>query len=210
MSDGDGIAGDVGGELKKAGKSLISQVTGADPNAQQSASLDTSGQLGGFGKSILGQVTGSASDVAGQPQTQDVSGQLGGFGKSILGQVTGGDTSGEPDVSNQATDDEGFLGGIKAFGASILGQVTGEDLEKMKKKDDDFSKASQAQVRAKIQSIYAQHAQKRKQETHYVEEQKKQTEEQKKDFVKEKKKEQMDVSVAQTRANAENKNMGAE
>jgi len=209
MSDGDDISGSIGEGFKKTGKSLISQITGSDPNSQQSTTLDPADQIGGFGKSFLGQITGSAPS-SGQPQTQDAAGQLGGFGKSILGQVTGGDTSGEPDGPKPVVDDEGFLGGLKAFGASILGQVTGEDLERMKKKDDDFSQASQAQVRAKIQRIYQEHAQKRKQEGQYVQQQQKQTEEQKKDFVKEKKKQQMDVTVAQTRANAEIKNMGAE
>lgn len=209
MSDGDGVGGDLSDELKKTGQSLVSQVTGSDPNSQGGATLDPSDQIGGFGKSILGQVTGS-SPGGGQSQVQDVSDQIGGFGKSILGQVTGGDTAGEVVSTARTPQGDGFWGEMKAFGASILGQVSGKDLAEMKKKDDEFSEVSQAEVKAKIARIYQEHAQKRKQEGQHVEQQQKQTEDQRTEIKKEQKKEQMDVSVAQTRANAEIKNMGAE
>lgn len=204
---GDGILGAIGEEFKKLGKSATSQVTGSDDS--KTASADPSTQLGGLGKSLIGQITGNPRG-AGQSQTQDIQGQLGGFGSSILGQVTGADDSGEAGAHNPSGKPRGIFDEIKAFGLSALGQVSGKELAEMKQKDDAFSEASEAEVKARIKAIYDQHAARRAQEAKHIDQQKKQVQEQKQEFVKEKKEQQMDVAIAQTKANAEIKNMGAE
>lgn len=205
-SDSGGIGGDFSVEIKKTGQAITSQVTGA--TAQKSDSVGASKQVGGFGKSVLSQITGGGSASTGQSQSQDAMEQLGGFGSSILGQVTG--SAPAADAPGGKSEPRGFWDELKAFGASALGQVSGQDLQEMKRKDQEFSRASEAEVKARIKRIYAEHAQKGKQEGQYVQEQKKQVEEQKKEYKKQEKKQTMDVQMAQTRANAEVKNLGAE
>lgn len=211
MAGGDGFFGNFGEELKKFGKSAASQVTGDDKSKSQPAA-DTSavGQLGKLGSSIVGQVTGdSVGPAVGSGDSLDAAGQLGGFGKSIVGQVTGSDTSVTENVPVR-TAGGNFWDQIKAFGFSALRQVSGKDLEQMREKDRAQSMAGEAEVKARIQRIYQEHVQRRGQEEHYEEQQEKQIKEQQKELKKQEKKEQMDVTVAQTKASAEKKNMGAE
>ncbi|MDO8486878.1 MAG: hypothetical protein Q7S45_01090 [Candidatus Curtissbacteria bacterium] len=108
---------------------------------------------------------------------------------------------------------------IKEIGKSVVGQVTGsqnkqaptdDDIVSMGKKDKEFSEQGQEEVKARIAAIYAQHSQKRKRKEMAEEQQVKQAEAQKSELTREQKRQSMDVTVAQTKANAEIKNMGAE
>lgn len=206
MSD-DSVLGSVFGELKKFGGSVTSQITGDDSGDSQTSPSNGSviDELGKLGKSITGQVTGTDPADAGPADSADAGSQVAGFGKSIMGQITGGDTTGQAAQETGNAVDE-----LKAFGLSAIGQVSGRDMQEMKKKDEKFSEAGIAEVRAKVSSIYDEYAQKRKAEKESVEKQEEQVEEQQKEYIAEQKKEQMDVAVAQNKANAENKNMGAE
>lgn len=207
MSDDDSVLDGIGEELKKFGKSATSQVTGDDSGKQQSSDTSAASQLGKLGSSIVGQVTGDSTGSAGAGDSLDAAGQLGGFGKSVVGQIAGGDTSEHPHAPSGSV---GLWDQIKAFGLSALGQVSGADLEQMRQKDNAQSIAGETEVKAKIQRIYEEHAQREKQEEHYVKQEEKQVEEQQKELAKEEKKQQLDVQIAQTKANAEIKNLGAE
>ena len=208
MADGDGFIGGIGEELKKFGKSATSQMAGDVAGKQQSAGISAVGQLGKLGSSVVGQVTGgSASPAAGSGDSLDAAGQLGGFGKSLVGQVTGSDSG---DAALVTAGSGGFWDQLKSFGVSALGQVSGKQLEQMKKIDKAQSLAGEAEVKAKIQRLYEEHAQRKKQEERSVVQEEKQKEVQQTELKKQEKRQQMDVQVAQTKANAEIKNMGAE
>ncbi|GEM_PF-5589547 len=108
---------------------------------------------------------------------------------------------------------------IKKIGQSAAGQVTGsqnpqaptdDDIASMGKKDKEFSEQGQEEIKARIQATYSQHAAKRRQEEEMKKRQEVHVEAQKKEFKEEEKKQSMDVTIAQTKANAEIKNMGAE
>ncbi len=108
---------------------------------------------------------------------------------------------------------------IKKIGKLAVGQVAGgqsqqaptdDDIASMGKKDKEFSEQGQEEIKARIAAMYAQHSQKRKRKEMAEEQQVKQVEAQKSELTREQKKQSMDVTVAQTKANAENKNMGAE
>lgn len=176
------------------------------------SSDNTSGGIGeelkSVGQSVISQITGSTGSKGGG-DSADASEQLGGFGKSILGQVTGSGTSGES-VHGKSAVSGGFWDQMKAFGSSVLGQISGKDLQEMKKKDEQFRQAGEAEIRAKIEQMYGEHAQKKKQEEHVVEQQEKHVEKKQNEFEKQEKKRLMDVEIAQTKAKAEIKNLGAE
>lgn len=204
---GDGIFGAFGEGIKSIGKAATSQITGSS-DASAKSTVDASSQLGGLGKSFMGQIAGGSS--SGQSQSLPVDEQLKGLGSSLFGQITGSASGGDEGKTKSQTAHHGFWDEIKAVGLSALGQVSGKDLEEMKQKDKEFSEVSAAQVEAKIKAIYDQYAAKRQQEAAMEKQQQKQMEQQKQEITKERKKETMDVEVAQTKANAEIKNMGAE
>lgn len=148
----------------------------------------------------------------------DVLGEVGSeikkIGKSAVGQVTGSSDdskTGNGDSANSSQSADISVGGEAAsFGKGIVAQVTGRDLDEMKTADDKFSEQGQEEIKARIAAIYSQHAQKRRREEEMKKRQEVQVETQKKEFKEQEKKQSMDVTVAQTKANAEIKNMGAE
>lgn len=189
MADGDdgifsGISDVLGGELKKLGQAATHQVTGADPANQKSAADDTSAldQLKGFGKTLTSQVVGTnASSATTQKSSDDTPvDELKKFGGSFAKQLFGGAGSG--------------------------GQE--EQLAKMKKTDDDFSKQESGVIRAKIANIYKEYAQKRANEKKQEVVVEKQEEQQKQELKEVKKEEMTNRAIQQTRA--EIKNYGAE
>lgn len=189
MSDDNifsGISDAVGGELKKLGQAATHQVTGATSGGNSPSVNDISvvDQIKGFGKSAASQVTGSDSSGSAQPKADDSAvDEFKKFGQSFTKQLFGGSSS-----SSQE-----------------------EQLAKMKKTDDDFSKQESEVIRAKIANIYKEYEQKRSREKKQevmVEKQ----EEQQKEQLQQQQKKQVDIErsaeVAKTRA--ENKNYGAE
>ncbi|MBI2598897.1 hypothetical protein HYW40_01645 [Candidatus Curtissbacteria bacterium] len=116
---------------------------------------------------------------------------------------------------------EGVGSELKKIGQTAAGQVTGgddqkkqsptsDDLTAMKQKDDKFSEQSAEEIKAKISAIYAEHARRRQQEGQVEKQQEQKAEEQNKELARGQKKQSADVVVAQTKANAEIKNYGAE
>lgn len=128
------------------------------------------------------------------------------FGNSQIGEIV-------QEVGTEA------VRGVKKIGKAVTAQITGQqnpqaptsdDIAAMAKTDDDASKREREEIKARMRAIYGQHAQRRKQEESMVKHQEKRVEGQKKEFVKGQKKQSADVVMAQTKANAEIKNMGAE
>ncbi|HSX18847.1 MAG TPA: hypothetical protein VLE91_01795 [Candidatus Saccharimonadales bacterium] len=162
---------------------------------------------------------GGIGDIAG-----DVAGSIWGevkkLGSSATSQVSGSaPTPSADDVKaaqkSQAEADSKVQDSseFKKLGQSILGQITGhqepeQNLEQMKKTDEDFSSREAAAVRAKIKAMYDQYAAKRAQldqREAAVEKREEEVKEEKKEV----KKEQLaNRAIEQTRA--ENKNYGAE
>ena len=191
MADDDGsifsgISDVLGGELKKLGQAATHQVTGATPTGNSSPADDI-----------------SAVD------------QLKGFAKTATDQVTGGSDSSSPAKSSA---DDSAVDEFKKFGQSFTQQLFGgsgsggqeEQLAKMKKTDDDFSKQESGVIRAKIANIYKEYEQKRASEKKQEEVVEKQEEAQKQQLQEQKKKQDIEQSVEVAKTRAENKNYGAE
>jgi hypothetical protein len=118
----------------------------------------------------------------------------------------------------QTSSDDGFslFGELKKFGQSAQGQVSGQaptdgEIAQMVKADDEFSEQEGAAVRAKIASIYAEHAARRKREKQIQEQQQTQLDQAKKEqqgVIQVKRSQEVNPMVE--RAKAEIKNYGAE
>ena len=175
---------------------------------------------------IVGEIVGAAGNVA-----KTVGGEIKNIGKSATSQIGGADQSGQSsniaaaDVAGAslqkplADKDFSLLSELKAVGKTMGSQIAGSsktdaeaDVESMKKKDDEFSKSEAEAIRAKVDQIYKEYAQKK-----VAEEQKKKEEEMRQQEEKRQKREeiqqlkkldQSNPAVAKTRA--EIKNYGAE
>lgn len=135
---------------------------------------------------VVGEALGVVGDIA-----KGVGDELKNLGKSVVGQVT------------SQSDDKGV-------GEDSFSDKLPKDLEDKKAVDDEQSQNEYEEVRAKVDAIYSEYAKKKEQEKTLEKKQEEKAEEQKAELVKEQKKQSMDVSIAQAKASAENKNMGAE
>ncbi len=153
-------------------------------------------------------IGGAIGDILG-----GVGGEIKKIGKSAVSQVTGvGDDNkpGKGDSAKSQPADISAGGELTSFGKGIVAQITGRDIDKMKAADDKFSEQGQEEIKARINAIYSQHAAKRRREEEMKKRQEVHVEAQEKEFQAAEKKQSADVVVAQTKANAEIKNMGAE
>ena len=171
---------------------------------------------------IVSGIADVAGDVAGA-----VVGELKKFGKSATSQVTGSTGPGD-DLTSAAKsavknasqgpsgdDNQSIFGEFKKIGQSATSQLTGgavavseKDLQKMAKKDDDFSKKASSATVAKMNRIYEEYAAKRAREKQQAEMVEKQKEEMKGEQEEEIKKEETNAAIQKTRP--EIKNYGAE
>ena len=179
----------------------------------------------GIGSKIIGALE-DVGEAAGE--------ELKKFGKSATSQITGssgqGDSNTNSKLSNSSlvpptdkkqkpSEPHSFMDEVKKIGEDVVGQVSGHevhfsksDISKMKKDDDEFSKAEAEATRRKIKRIYEEYAakqaqKKRQEETAEVQEE--EQVQQKKEFEQQKKKKIVpNKAIEQTKA--EIKNYGAE
>ncbi|GEM_PF-5728265 len=189
--------------------------------------------IGGIASGIVEAISDGVSTVA-----SSAGDEFKKAGQSTISQVTGNSVgshstsephslksaannlgNGTANSGDDASGDYSVWGEFKKLGKSASGQVSGNDdnagadsLNAMTKKDENFSSVEYANVRAKVQQIYAEYeAKKKKQEIaqkqqgEVVEEQKKEIEE-----IKEERKKDDFVNSAIEKSRAEIKNYGAE
>ena len=145
----------------------------------------------------------------------DILGDVAGEIKKI-GQAAGAQVTGDSGDDNPKNDDSPVVSDVsigaeaESFGKGIISQITGKKLAQMQDADREFSAQGQEEIKARINAMYSQYAQKVKREKMIGEQQEKQVEAQNKEFEHREKEQSADVAVAQTKANAEIKNLGAE
>ena len=134
-------------------------------------------------------ISSLANSVSESGASTSVGEEVGKIVKTIVGQVTGSTIS-DP----------------------VTGKVSDKDLESLKQKDYEFSKKAEAELQAKIQSMYAQYAARSKQEVQRLAEQHKVEEEQedKLEKLNETRVRQNFINPAIEQTRPENKNYGAE
>lgn len=170
-----------------------------------------------IGNLIAGAVTETVKGVAGTAGSE-----LKKAGKSMFGQV-GGSSSASASQASAASDkttphyNYSPKGETKKFGLNILSQVAGTklsygEIEQMRQKDEEFSSVAHGQLRDKINAMYANHQQRRRQEAENRQHQEEQVKQEKKQHELELRKTSNEPwespAIAKTRA--EIKNYGAE
>ena len=154
---------------------------------------------------------GIISEIAGA-----VAGEFKKFGKSASSQITGSSNQTPQQSTNAAkttdTSAHSVLDEFKLLGKSAAAQISGHtddaNLATLAKKDKEFSKAAEAQVKARIASLYEEYAAKKAREQQQQVLVEKQQEEVNAQQETEVKKQQTNSAIQKTRA--EIKNYGAE
>lgn len=166
---------------------------------------------------------GGIADVVGEI-VEGVAGGAAKLGKSASAQVSGQPASGQGQAPSQqgqnqpaATEAINPVVESRKFSDEIVSQITGGEksanpavIAQKKAEDDQFKEEQIAIVRERIKRIYEEHEARKKQAGVQEEVVEEQEEEEKQEIKQLEKKEEMDVSVAQAKSSAENRNYGAE